>query len=334
MEPKATARKRVRVLIGKRGGVPLATIGLVVLMSALLAPPAAAVDTPMAISATAIDFGNVAPGSTAQASVSLTNTGTSSFGPINIFGGAPPTVEFNASQNCQGTTLPAGGSCMVNYSFSPGGPGQFSDTSSFTISQTNSQSDGEDFSVALTGSSGPLATITSFAPALGNVGASVVITGTGFTGTTAVAFNGVSATFTEDSGTQITATVPAGATTGPITVTVPSGTATSATNFTVVVLHARTATLNLSDHLVAEGRVSVTDDFAKCESLATVKVQIRHNGTWRTLDTDFTGLAGRYREALPDRVGPYRALVKRRVVNDGADVCRRAVSPVRRHTHG
>ena len=56
----------------------------------------------------------------AKASVTLTNTGGDPFGPINIFGGAPPTAEFNASQNCQGTTLPAGGSCMVNYSFSPG----------------------------------------------------------------------------------------------------------------------------------------------------------------------------------------------------------------------
>ena len=40
---------------------------------------------------------------------------------------------------------------MVNYSFSPEAPGQYSDTSSFTISETNNQSDGEDFSVSLSG---------------------------------------------------------------------------------------------------------------------------------------------------------------------------------------
>jgi IPT/TIG domain len=77
-------------------------------------------------------------------------------------------------------------------------------------------------------------TVDSFTPTSGPVGTSVVITGTGFTGTTDVTFNGTSATtFTVDSDTTITATVPAGATTGPIEVTNPDGTGTSATNFTV-----------------------------------------------------------------------------------------------------
>ncbi|MCX6873973.1 MAG: S8 family serine peptidase [Verrucomicrobia bacterium] len=76
-------------------------------------------------------------------------------------------------------------------------------------------------------------TITSFDPASGGVGANVIITGTKFNGVTAVQFNGVAATFTVDSATQISTTVPAGATTGRISVTVPAGTATSATDFTV-----------------------------------------------------------------------------------------------------
>ena len=120
-------------------------------VAGLHAVPAAAVDTDMAISTTAIDFGSVRVGSTAQAAVTLTHTGGDPFGPINIFGGAPPTAEFNASQTCQGTTLPAGGSCTVNYSFAPGSAGAFNDTSSFTISETNDQGDGEDFSVSLSG---------------------------------------------------------------------------------------------------------------------------------------------------------------------------------------
>jgi hypothetical protein len=77
-------------------------------------------------------------------------------------------------------------------------------------------------------------TIVSFSPTSGPVGTSVTITGTNFTGTTDVRFNGVSATFTVVTSTQITATVPAGATTGPITVTTPDGTATSGTNFVVI----------------------------------------------------------------------------------------------------
>jgi len=110
------------------------------------------VDTDLTIDTLEIDFGTVAVGSTAgPISVTITNAGGSAFGPINIFGGAPPSPDFNASQNCQGTTLPAGGSCTVNYTFSPSLAGYSSDFSDFTISQTSSQSDGEEFNVALYG---------------------------------------------------------------------------------------------------------------------------------------------------------------------------------------
>ncbi|MCG3120188.1 MAG: hypothetical protein ALAOOOJD_02813 [bacterium] len=86
--------------------------------------------------------------------------------------------------------------------------------------------------VALTSNSGaPL--ISAFSPASGNVGATVTITGNNFTGATNVAFNGTAAGFTVNSNTQITATVPAGATTGKISVTKSSQTAYSANNFTV-----------------------------------------------------------------------------------------------------
>ena len=77
--------------------------------------------------------------------------------------------------------------------------------------------------------------ITGFSPASGPVGTSVTISGTNLTGATSVKFNGVNQpTYTVNAGgTQITAAVPATATTGPIAVTTPGGTATSSTNFTV-----------------------------------------------------------------------------------------------------
>ena len=76
-------------------------------------------------------------------------------------------------------------------------------------------------------------TITSFSPGSGRVGTKVTIIGTSFTGVTAVAFNGTAATYAVGSDSQITANVPAGATTGPITVTTPGGTAKSSKNFKV-----------------------------------------------------------------------------------------------------
>jgi IPT/TIG domain-containing protein len=79
----------------------------------------------------------------------------------------------------------------------------------------------------------PPPTITSFSPTNGAPGSAVTINGTGFTGATSVVFNGSAATFSVTNATQIAATVPASATTGPISVTAPGGIATSASNFTV-----------------------------------------------------------------------------------------------------
>jgi IPT/TIG domain len=75
-----------------------------------------------------------------------------------------------------------------------------------------------------------------FFPSQGPIGTQVMILGQNFNGATAVTFyNGANATtFTVDSsGTQITATVPLGATTGLVSVTTPGGTGTSSTSFTV-----------------------------------------------------------------------------------------------------
>ena len=57
--------------------------------------------------------------------------------------------------------------------------------------------------------------ITSFTPATGRVGTSVTLTGTGLTGATAVTFfNNVPGTITANTATNITVTVPTGATSG------------------------------------------------------------------------------------------------------------------------
>jgi outer membrane protein assembly factor BamB len=78
-------------------------------------------------------------------------------------------------------------------------------------------------------------TLESFAPTGGPVGTSVTISGSAFTGATAVRFNGVSASFGSVVYGSLSATVPAGASTGPISVTTPGGTGTSTASFTVTV---------------------------------------------------------------------------------------------------
>ena len=71
-------------------------------------------------------------------------------------------------------------------------------------------------------------------PAVGTVGSTFTIEGAGFTGTTSVTVGGVSATFSADSDTSISATVPSGAASGFVAVTNPAGTATSTAPFLVV----------------------------------------------------------------------------------------------------
>lgn len=76
-------------------------------------------------------------------------------------------------------------------------------------------------------------TISGFTPASGPVGTTVTIMGTGFAGATAVKFHGAAASFTIVSSSQISATVPAAATTGAISVSTEGGTARSGTRFKV-----------------------------------------------------------------------------------------------------
>jgi len=74
----------------------------------------------------------------------------------------------------------------------------------------------------------------SFVRSSGRSGQTAQILGQGFTGATSVSFNGIPATFTVRRGTFLTATVPAGATTGYVTVATLSGTLTSNVPFQVL----------------------------------------------------------------------------------------------------
>ncbi|MGV3526622.1 MAG: IPT/TIG domain-containing protein [Candidatus Sericytochromatia bacterium] len=79
----------------------------------------------------------------------------------------------------------------------------------------------------------PYLAFSDFSPAYGMPGTAVTLTGSGFDASTTVRFNGVNASITLDSSTQITAIVPATATDGPISITKGATTLTSATHFDV-----------------------------------------------------------------------------------------------------
>ena len=119
-------------------------------------------------------------------------------------------------------TMDGGGSCSGNAC----GAAQ---AGTYTVTGTDGSASGT-AQLSVT----PSVTITSVSPGSGAVGTTVSISGTGFSGASAVTFGGTSASFTVVSPTQITTTVPSGATTGPIVVTTPAGTATSPSPFVVV----------------------------------------------------------------------------------------------------
>jgi hypothetical protein len=101
-------------------------------------------------------------------------------------------------------------------------------------------------------------TVVSITPTAVTIGEPVVINGINFGGATAVRFNGINATsFTVDSTTQITAVVPAGATTGTFSVTTPAGTGTSTAVFSLL----DRSLLNLLSQLEVPASGSVSASF-------------------------------------------------------------------------
>ena len=106
--------------------------------------------------------------------------------------------------------------------------------------------------VLLEGPQDLVPTISGFSPGTGATGTTVTINGTNFINPTTVSFNGVAASFTLNSTAEIVASVPAGATTGPISVTTVGGTATSSSPFTVPAV-SPTVQFSSANYSVSEG---------------------------------------------------------------------------------
>lgn len=161
----------------------------------------------------------------------ISTAGNTNLGFNNLSNALFTAVNANAA---------AGKNIVVNYS---GG--------SFSSTVTNSGAMGTSFaSLGLSSMIPVTAEITSFAltpppppnitsvsPSSGQAGATVIISGTGFTGFTSITFNGVSASLASSpTDTTLYVTAPSGLTGAvDITVTTPSGSSTEVNAFTYVV---------------------------------------------------------------------------------------------------
>jgi hypothetical protein len=162
--------------------------------------------------------------------------------------------------------------------------------------------------------------VTGFSPASGGAGTTVSITGSGFTGVTAVRFNGKgAASFARVDDAHVTAVVPKGATTGRISVVTPSGTGLSSANFTVIAPHPRSVSLALRGRrLVATGNVTALDGYTACEQHVPVVIKRFHHGRWQWLATATTGSRGAYHVRIARRHGRYRAQARKIQLSNGA----------------
>jgi hypothetical protein len=139
-------------------------------------------------------------------------------------------------------------------------------------------------------------TITSFSPSHGSVDDDVVITGTNFDGLTSVKFGTIAASTTARTSTSVTATVPAGASTGKITVTTVAGSVVSATNFTVDVTSTTGSAPNYSAYVTRKsigiGGQNNTDYLDQIPSAKITRVDVQGNlVNYTTLNAGITAAA-------------------------------------------
>jgi len=235
---------------------------------------------------------------TGPAGTVVTITGTNFSGATAVrFGGVSATVFVENSATQITATVPTGALSGPISVTTPAGTG--TSAASFSVTATPP-------------------TITSFTPSEGKVGQSVTIIGTNLTGATSLTFNGTGASIVVNSATQITATIPTGASTGPISVTTPEGSASSLTSF--VVRHVRTITLDVSGRK-AKGKVSVNDGFAACA--ASVPVVVKYDdgpGGFTNLGSTTTDAQGGYNVSGATGSGRYRAIASTFTTPSG-DIC-------------
>ena len=214
----------------------------------------------------------------ASAAQSFTVSGTALTGPVSIAAPAgyelafPPATAFTPTL----TVSPAPGTVAVVYVRLAAAPAPGTPAGTIAVGSPGSPAR----SVAVTGTvaatvppASTVPTLTGFLPASGPPGTLITLTGSNFTGATAVTFNGTSLPgFAVVSPAVITVAIPAGAglASGTLAVTTPAGTATSATAFAVVApgpATLRTGPMMPQGGVPSSGTVSIERDAMGAESV-------------------------------------------------------------------
>jgi predicted small secreted protein len=187
-------------------------------------------------------------------------SGTVSSSPDGITCGTTCSADFDDGSTVTLTATAGAGSTFSGWS---GGGCTGTGTCDVTLAG--------DTTVVATFTSGTFSppTVTGFNPGSGGIHATVTVTGTNFTGATAVKLGGVSAAFTVVDSTHLTFTVPTGAPpSGQIAVTNPGGTGTSSGSFSV------TAPPSITSLNPTSGTVGTTVTITGTNLGGTVAVQI------------------------------------------------------------
>jgi gliding motility-associated-like protein len=189
------------------------------------------------------------PGSAASAST-VTLTGTNFTGATALNFGGTAATSFNVVSATSITAVVAAGTSGNVSVTTPGGTGTLV---GFTFI--------------------PAPVITSFTPTSAATGATVTLTGTNFTGATALSFGGTAATsFNVVSATSITAVVAAG-TSGNVSVTTPGGTGVRA-GFTLLSSNADLSAMTLSSGTLSPVFASATTNYSATVPFTTSSITL------------------------------------------------------------
>jgi len=238
-------------------------------------------------SSVTVKFGGVAATSSIRSATQIIATVPSgaSTGPISVTSSAgtfttssnfsvttsaPFIAGLSPGNGVQGTTVTINGANFTNVSSVKfnGVTGTFTTPTSTTILYATVPPDATSGPVTVTSSSGTGTSSSLFylqpwitnATASGIVNSSLVISGINLTNTTAIVVDGVSYPSFTNSPTQVVATVPANATTGPITLTAPGGIFISTNNFVVLPkIYSFTPTIGPAGTVVTIGGTSLFD---------------------------------------------------------------------------